>query len=381
MKNRGTYTLLALFFASLVGLWVADFAQIPTRKMRERMSKPHPPWKLLDTKPDDLVKIEILGGEEPLVFERKGGNRWQMTAPKDVAADPSMVETLAYNLKEELTRKPEAATLEGDRERFGLAPPQRTIRLWGASTDEPLASLEVGKVSLDRRYVRSTGSEGVEVVDARLLDLLKLLPIRWRDREMFYGRPFPIEVDAVNISCGRQGSRSFGEGATPGESRAVPRPLAADPKVDGLIADLGTLKVLDDSRFVANDVSDADLERYPGLRRPLAHPDPSRSMPAPGAPAGEGILRFSTSGSRLKDDTARSTPFQRGRMTSSSSTPGSSKTSSQSPTPSGARRSPTSTRPRSPRIGVEGMPKGTTSSRPCVRAMTGRSSAPRWPAG
>ncbi len=71
MKNRGTYALLALFFAGLVGLWVADFAQIPTRSQRERMSS-RLLHELLDTKPDDLRKIEILGGEDgPIVFERR----------------------------------------------------------------------------------------------------------------------------------------------------------------------------------------------------------------------------------------------------------------------------------------------------------------------
>ena len=119
-----------------------------------------------------------------------------MTAPMDVAADPSKVETLAYNLKE-LARKPEAATLEGDPAAFGLAPPERTIRLWGAATDAPLATLELGKTSLDRRYVRAGGSEGVEVVDARGLDLLKLPPVRWRDHELF--RVPSFEVDAVRI--------------------------------------------------------------------------------------------------------------------------------------------------------------------------------------
>ena len=62
MKNRGTYALLALFFAGLVGLWVADFAQVPTRRDRDRMSSRVLP-ELIDTKPDDLRKIEILGGD------------------------------------------------------------------------------------------------------------------------------------------------------------------------------------------------------------------------------------------------------------------------------------------------------------------------------
>ena len=201
MKNRGTYALLALFFAGLVGLWVADFAQVPTRSQRERMSS-RLLHELLDTKPDDLRKIEILGGDEPIVFGAPGGEgecRWQMTAPIDAAADPAMVETLAYNLKE-LSRKPEAATLEGDPDKFGLAPPERIIRLWGAATDAPLVSLELGKTSLDRRFVRRGGSEGVEVVDAKGLDLTRLPPIRWRDHELF--RVPSFEVDSVKIAAG-----------------------------------------------------------------------------------------------------------------------------------------------------------------------------------
>jgi hypothetical protein len=262
MKNRSTYALLMLFFAGLVGLWVADFAQVPTRKARERMSN-RVLHELTETKPDDLRQVEILGGTEPIVFQRRDGNRWQMTSPMDVAADPSMVETLAYNLKE-LSRKPEAATLEGDPTRYGLAPPERTIRLWGTSTAEPLASLDVGKTSVNRRYVRATGSEGVEVVDARLLDLLKLPAERWRDHELF--RVPSFEVDAVSISAlGKSLKLRRGRDAW----RVVEpiHALAIEARVDGMIADLGSLRVLDDTRFVANDVRGDALDRY-GLKTP-----------------------------------------------------------------------------------------------------------------
>ena len=262
MKNRGTYLLLALFFASLVGLWVADFAQVPSRFQRERMSN-RVLHELLDTKPDDLRKIEILGGDEPIVFERRKGNKWQMTAPKDVAADPSMVEALAYNLKE-LSRKPDAATLEGDPIKFGLTPPERTIRLWGPSTDAPLASLELGRTSLDRRYVRHAGSEGVEVVDAKGLDLVKFPAVRWRDHELF--RVPSFEVDGVTITSGEKVLK-LSRGRDAWRVASPIRMLAAEPKVDGLIADLGSLKVLADDRFVADDVRGADLDRY-GLKTP-----------------------------------------------------------------------------------------------------------------
>lgn len=262
MNNRGTYALLALFFAGLCGLWLADFARIPTARDRERM-RGRVLVGLADLKPDDLRRIEIVGGAEPLVFERREGNSWQMTAPFNVAADPSKVETLAFNLKE-LTRKPEADPLRGDPATFGLAPPEQIIRLWGAPTDAPIATLELGKTSLDRRFVRPAGSEGVDVVDARAFDLLRLLAVRWRDHELF--RVPSFEVNSVTVA--RPGG-TLKLRRDPDAWRIVGpiKALAAEPRVDGLIADLGSIRVTDDSRFVADNVKDDDLDRY-GLKAP-----------------------------------------------------------------------------------------------------------------
>ena len=173
-----------------------------------------------------------------------------------MAADPSKVETLAFNLKE-MARKPESDTLAGDPASFGLAPPERTIRLWGPATDAPLAALEVGKVSLDRRYVRAVGSEGIEVVDARGLDLIRLPPVRWRDQELF--RVPSFEVDAIRIAA-PGGELKLRRDADGWRIVAPFRTLAAEPKVNGLIADLGSLRVLDDTRFIADDVPPAALE-------------------------------------------------------------------------------------------------------------------------
>lgn len=262
MKTRGTYLLLALFFAGLLGLWAVDQANLPTRDRLERMSNRILP-ELIDTKPDELRKIELLGGDSPLVFERQDGNRWQMTSPMDVAADPSKVEALAYNLKE-LSRKPDSASIQGDPDRYGLAPPERVIRLWGRSTDAPLASLELGKVSLDRRFVRPVGSESFEAVAAKGLDLTRLPPVRWRDHELF--RLPSFEVEALNLT---EGDWAVKLKRARDAWRVVEpvRVLASEARVDTLIADLGSLKVLDDVGFVANDVKPGGFVRY-GLDAP-----------------------------------------------------------------------------------------------------------------
>ncbi len=263
MKTRGSTALLALFFAGLVGLWLADRAHLPTRADLDR-AKGRILVGLIDVRPDDLRKIEIDGGDRPLVFERREGNLWQMTVPLDVAADPSKVETLAFNLKE-LARKPEAATIAGEGDDYGLARPARTVRLWGRPTDAPLAVLEVGKTSLARRYVRVAGSEGIEVVDAEGLELVDLPAARWRDRELF--RVPSFEVDRLSLTGPGRDLKL--ERKPDGWRITGPfRALAQEAKVDGLVADLGALRVTDDARFALDDARDADLDRF-GLKVPV----------------------------------------------------------------------------------------------------------------
>ena len=263
MRNRGTTALIALFFAGLVGLWAAEYLQVPSAAERDR-HKGRVLVGMINVKPDDLRKIEIDGGATPLVFERRDGRQWQMTAPLDVAADPSLVEGFAFRLKE-LTRKPQADTLKGDLASFGLAPPSRTIRLWGQSTDAPLATLDLGNVSLDRRFVRpGSAGAGVEVVPAQGLEVVDLPPVRWRDRELF--RVPSFEVDAVQLTAPGRNLR-FERG--PDAWRIVePFPaLAVESKVEGLIASIGSLRVTNDAQFVANDVTGTYWERY-GLMDP-----------------------------------------------------------------------------------------------------------------
>ncbi len=263
MKNRGTTALIALFFAGLVGLWLADTLRLPSSAERGRR-KGRILVGLIDVKPDDLQKIEIEGASGLMVFERRDeGRRWQMTAPINVAADPSMVEGLAFRLKE-LNRKPQADTLKGDPATYGLTPASKTIRLWGRSTDAPLASLELSKTSLDRRFVRAGTGTGIEAVPAQGLEAIDLPPIRWRDRELF--RVPTFEVDAVRITAPDRDLR-LQRGVDAWRIVEPIKALADESKIEGLVANLGSLRVTNDAQFVANDVLEADRERY-GLSKP-----------------------------------------------------------------------------------------------------------------
>ncbi len=262
MKNRGYTALIAIFFAGLIGLWWLDYARVPDRDTR-RMSEPRVLPELWEARPDDVQRVEIVGGPKRLVFERRPGNRWQMVEPLDVAADPSLLENLAFNLKM-LERVKDAGTLKGDATSFGLAPPSRTIRLYGPSGTDPLAALELGATAAksDRRYVRPAGSDAVEVVEAARVAPAELPVDAWRDRMLVrIATPDVLALEAKRAD----GSSLRLE--RKGDLWKMVEPFAAvadDGKVDGLLAEVAGLRV-PDGGFVADDAR--DRAAY-GLDRP-----------------------------------------------------------------------------------------------------------------
>lgn len=263
MKNRGYIVGIVLFFAGLIGLWWLDYAHVPDRdaaKMSEGRVLPG----LWEARPDDVQRVEIEGGPQRLAFERRPGNRWQMVEPVDAAADPSMVETLALNLKM-LERIRDAGTLDESPSSYGLAPPVRTIRLLGRGGTKPLATLEIGSFATnrDKRYVRSSGSGGIEVIEARAVSAVEKAAESWRDRMLVRMPTFQVQsldahrADGRGLTVERQGDVW---------SLAKPfRAVADDGRVDGILAEVTGLRV-PDGGFVADDVK--DLATY-GLETPM----------------------------------------------------------------------------------------------------------------
>ncbi len=69
---------------------------------------------LIEVPEASVRKVAIERGKERLVFERRGTGmgRWQMVEPKDVAAEPTRLETLVRNLKE-LRRSLDSGSIAG----------------------------------------------------------------------------------------------------------------------------------------------------------------------------------------------------------------------------------------------------------------------------
>lgn len=251
MKNRTTILLLVLFFGGLAGLWLAELARIPTAEDRKLRSVRVLP-ELIDVPPTAIGRVEILGGPERLVFERRDHD-WRLIEPTDAAADRSRVEALIQTLKN-LPKPQGAVPLTGKPSEYGLQPPVRTIRLFGDDPETPLAALEVGKEARDGRYVRPAGSREVEVADAPPFAAIEQPATAWRDRNLVRTPSFDVARIAIespdhHLAVSREGDRW-----------RVTDPInapASTPKIDGLLGSLTALRVIDGPEgFVKNSVKD-----------------------------------------------------------------------------------------------------------------------------
>jgi hypothetical protein len=123
MKPRTTWILLAL--ALLIGLvaWWDYKKGVPADQARQRRAR------LLDLKPDEVTRLEILSGEQTIVLE-KADDRWFMRQPLAVRADAGAVRSILSELE--------------------FAPRRRTL------TEKDLADLPLAELGLDPAPLRAT---------------------------------------------------------------------------------------------------------------------------------------------------------------------------------------------------------------------------------
>jgi hypothetical protein len=252
-----TYLLLALFFASLLAFWGLEYAGVRTekeRRIRETRILP----ELIDMPEESIRKVSIERGKEHLVFKRmgQGMGRWQMVEPKNVAAEPTRLETLVRNLKD-LRRSLDSGSVSGPADQFGLAPPLATVRLWGddRGSAEPVATLELGKTVRGARYLRPTLGQQIEVADSKLLAAIDLPADDWRE-PVVMGVP-TFQVAAMAITRGAE--RLKAERNSRGQWRLT-APIvvpANSAKIESLLAALASLRVVGGaSGFAADNVQD-----------------------------------------------------------------------------------------------------------------------------
>jgi Domain of unknown function (DUF4340) len=255
MKNYlKTYVLIGLFFASLLAYWGLERSGVRTeneRRLRESRILPD----LIEVPDLSVRKLVIERGVERMVFKRRGRGvgSWQMVEPKDVAAEPTRLETLVRNLKE-LRKSLDSGEVTAAAHSFGLAPPVATVSLWGDESKSagPLATLALGKSVRGNRYVRPGESKDIEVADSKLLNAVDLPAADYR-QQVVMGVP-TFQVASVTIK--RPGQVIRAERDERGRWHLTkPVSAPANPaKIESLVAALSSLRVVDEKGFVADNV-------------------------------------------------------------------------------------------------------------------------------
>jgi hypothetical protein len=257
-KHHTSIVLLTLFFAGLFVLWWAEYTEVPTEEeLKQRVGLVLP--ELARTQVGDIRRLEVVQGKgrekgaakTTLVFERRNDG-WQMVEPLDAAADPTLVETLAQNLKG-LRKSPDAGTIHDPAANYGLDPPVAVVRAFGKDKTL-LAALEIGKSSRDQLFVRLAKSGGIDVVDARLLKGVEQPPSEWRDKSVFNLPSFQV----AGLSVSGPGRSLKAERGDRHWTLLKPvRAAADDLKMEEVLAELTSLRVTNPSKgFVASNVRD-----------------------------------------------------------------------------------------------------------------------------
>ena len=258
MRHRTTFVLLFLFVAGLAALWWVDRAKVPTREQQQELVNRLLP-EIIDTPLEEIQRIAVVPSDPKqrgIVAARREGGRWQILEPIDAAADPNLVETLVRNLKD-LRKSTDSGTIHGDPAPYGLDRPRATLSLFGRDPAAPIASLDLGKTSQDRMYVRPGGVTGIEVVDARLLGLVDQPVIAWRDRALFRVPSFRVASLAIQEAAPPRQVELIRRAEQKWQMTAPIETPADSDKVEGLVAELAALHVADGPEgFVADDVKD-----------------------------------------------------------------------------------------------------------------------------
>jgi hypothetical protein len=265
MLRPSKILLLVLFFGGLIGLGWAEYAGVSNSdvgRIKARLVVPD----LLAVNLADVGRVEVESNrhKQKLVFVRRENKRWDMIQPLSARANSARLDSLLVTLRQ-LTKSADTGTIaaKGNEAEFGLAPPEEVVRLFGKDTSRPIATLDLGKLFQEKRYVRGSGSAGIDVIDPRLLGGLDAKPVEWRQRSVF--TISPMDVQAISLAAGADKLKAVRQGGRWDITEPTLMP-GDEPKLEGLAADLVGLEVTDGENGFVEDHAN-DLGKY-GLKPP-----------------------------------------------------------------------------------------------------------------
>jgi hypothetical protein len=248
------------YVALAVAAGLAAYIYFVERKRPEPSAeKPKEKVLVFDRAKVKAITIAPQGSEEVRLAREKDG--WRMTAPTDVAADATQIDSLLSSLEtlqaEDVVTPSPAALGE-----YGLEKPRNTVTVAVEGAKEPLV-LFVGDKTPDggALYARTPAAPRVFTIASYLEGSLDKKPFDLRDRDLLH-----VKRDAVRTLevTGPEGRYTLAR--ADGGEWAFTQPLATQAgrwSVDALLGSLESLRM--DS---VADESPKDLKAY-GLDKPV----------------------------------------------------------------------------------------------------------------
>lgn len=148
---------------------------------KARLEKPAAEWrdkKIFDLKPEEITRLEITGGPQPLTVAREGG-KWKALEPADLQVDQNTVDGLARTFS---TLRAADILEKADGETGLDAPTLKVV----ATLKEGTRTLLVGKEKeTATRYVQREGDPQLFTVRDGLLDTFRKDRNNLRDKAIF----------------------------------------------------------------------------------------------------------------------------------------------------------------------------------------------------
>jgi hypothetical protein len=248
-----TYAALAVAAALGAYIWFVE-----RKRPEPTEEKPKEKVFTFDRSKVNAITLAPQGGDEIRLVKEK--DAWRMTAPTDVAADSSQVDSLLSSL-DGLQAEDVVSEAPGPLKDYGLDQPKRTVRLTVEGQKDPLV-LAMGDKTPDggALYARTPDKPRVFTIASYLESSVDKKPFDLRDRDLLH-----VKRDAVRTLevTGPEGAYALSRNA--GGEWAFTTPVASQAgrwAVDGLLGSLESLRM--DS---VADEAPKDLKAF-GLDKP-----------------------------------------------------------------------------------------------------------------
>jgi hypothetical protein len=194
MKFRSTLILFVIAICLGVGIFILS-KTVPITEEWSKIKK-----KIVETKAEDIISIEINKGDKQVVCEKDSENNWQVIKPIRVKANAPEIDNTLKEIERASTNK--AITSAQNPSDYGFDKPRITFKITTKMNQTHI--IKVGKdAALEQGlYIQKEGDSSIYLVDSNFFGVVNKSFADLRDRKVTLINP--ADVDELTIGPGKR---------------------------------------------------------------------------------------------------------------------------------------------------------------------------------